>query len=188
MSFLDPRWQSYREHWRASLGLLPLDHPSFQRTSRVWRVTLLPSFHSDVAITVTDLDVGGWLELRVADPALRGYAMTAAGIAGGTTSHATPPSPRVWESTVTAEALERLSRAMPRLPLHSLPPAGRDGITVECEALIHGERFAFDAWCPTLSRAPLHHGFAVGLCTLAWQVIADPAGRAALDATAPYLR
>ncbi len=137
----DPLAQRYLDAWRARCGLHPLDHPTFARVSRVWRVELHPSFHEDVAITVTDIDAGGWIELRVLHPSARSWALHDAGM--GPPLPGDPPAPRVWEATVPADVLEALAAAMPRLPLHSVDQPGRDGMTVQHEALLDGELHAF---------------------------------------------
>jgi hypothetical protein len=181
----DP-WQHYPDAWRARCGLRRLDHPSFEGLSRVWRVELHPTFHDDVAITVTDIDVGGWIELRVLPAAARTWAMHDIGLRA--VLQGEPPTPRVWEAAVTAEALDAVAAAMPRLPLHSVPVEGRDGITVHFEAVLEGTAHAFDAWCPSPRRAPLHYAFLAALCGLAARTFPDPAAQAAVQPLADYLR
>lgn len=179
-------WRRYDEAWRARCGLRPMDHPTFSGVSRVWRVELHPSFHDDVAVTVTDMDTGGFVELRALGATARGWAMSDAGLAPPPAMP--PPAPRVWESTVSADALEALAAQMPRLPLHSLAPGGRDGMNVVGEALVDGAAHRFTAWSPTPRTSPLHHAWVVALCSLAARVIPDPAAQAALHPLAAYLR
>jgi len=185
MSALDP-WQQYPDAWRTLCGLHRLDHPTFEGVSRVWRVELHPSFHDDVAITVTDIDVGGWIELRVLHASARMWAMHAVGLPA--VLQRERPAPKVWEASVTTAALDGLAAVMPRLPLHSLPPQGRDGITVHFGAVLEGIHHAFDAWCPTPQRAPLHYAYLAALCELAVRTFPDPAAQAALHPLAAYLR
>lgn len=180
------RWQRYTALWRELCGLRPLDHTSFSGVSRVWRAAMHPTFHDDVVITLTDVDAGGWIELRVLPAQARTWAMGAAGF--GAPMHGEPPAPRVWEDVLTADALEAVAAAMPRLPLHSLAPAGRDGMTIDHEALVDGAEHRFSSWSPTQSTAPLHHAYIVALCTLAARRFADPAAQAAIQPLASYLR
>ena len=89
---------------------------------------------------------------------------------------------------MTAEALDAVAAAMPRLPLHSVPVEGRDGITVHFEAVLEGATHGFDAWCPSPRRAPLHYAFLAALCGLAARTFPDPAAQAAVQPLADYLR
>lgn len=181
----DP-WQRYTDAWRARCALRPLDHPTFSGVSRVWRVELHPAFHDDVAITVTDVDRGGWIELRGLSHVARAWAMRDAGMHASPQGE--PPRPRVWEGTLSADALESLAAAMPRLPLHTVPVAGRDGITVDHEAVVDGAHHRFSSWCPTPSRAPLHYAYVVALCDLAARTFREPEARAIIHPLAGYLR
>ena len=181
----DP-WQRYAEAWRARCALPPLDHPMFSGVSRVWRAELHPTFHDDVAITVTDIDAGGWIELRSLPLAARSWAMLDAGMSAQ--AQGDPPRPRVWEAVVGADALDALAAAMPRLPLLSVPQGARDGMTVLHEALVYGEHHRFSSWCPSPSRAPLHHAYVVALCALASRSFPDPAAQAVIQPLAQYLR
>lgn len=183
---LNDPWQRYTAVWREICGLRPLDHPSFASVSRVWRAEMHPTFHDDVVITVTDVDAGGWIELRVLPQAARSWALGSAGLSAPV--HGDPPPARVWEDVVPADVLESLAAAMPRLPLHSVPASGRDGMTVHHDALIDGVEHRFSSWCPTPRSAPLHHAYVVALCTLAARRFADPAAQAALHPLAAYLR
>lgn len=182
---IDP-WQRYAEAWRARCGLPPLDHPLFSGVSRVWRAELHPTFHDDLAITVTDIDAGGWIELRAMPLAARAWAMLDAGMSAPV--HGDPPTPRVWEAVLGTDALEALAAAMPRLPLHSVQQGARDGMTVLHEALIHGELHRFSSWSPSPARAPLHHAYVVALCSLAARAFPDPAAQALIHPLASYLR
>lgn len=181
----DP-WQRYTDAWRARCALRPLDHPTFSGVSRVWRVELHPSFHDDVAITVTDVDAGGWIELRALPVAARHWAMRDAGMSAQVQGD--PPVPRVWEATVSADAMDALAAAMPKLPLYSVAPAGRDGMTVDHEALVDGAHHRFSSWSPTPARAPLHYAWVVALCDLAARTLRDPAAQAVIHPLAAYLR
>ncbi len=183
---VDDRWQRYTAAWRALCALRPLDHPSFSDVSRVWRAEIHPAFHDDVAVTVTDVDAGGWIELRVLPAAARAWAMAAAGMTAPMLGEA--PKPRVWECALPADAVDALAASMPRLPLHNVPVAGRDGVTVDHEAVIDGVTHRFSSWCPSPSRAPLHHAYVVSLCGLAARRFTDPAALAALQSVAAYLR
>ncbi len=145
-----------------------------------------PTFHDDVVITLTDIDAGGWIEMRVVPAAVRAWAMAAAGM--GAPVHGEPPAARVWEDAVSAEALDAVAAAMPRLPLHSVNEGGRDGMTVYHEATVDGVTHRFSSWSPTHARAPLHHAYIVALCTLAARRFADPAAQAAVQPIASYLR
>lgn len=172
--------------WRELSGVRPLDHTAFSGVSRVWRAEMHPTFHDDVVITLTDLDAGGWIELRVIPAAVRSWAMGAAGLAAP--SHGDPPSPRVWEDAVSAPVLDAVAASMPRLPLHSVNEGGRDGMTVFHEATVDGATHRFSSWSPSHARAPLHHAYVVALCTLAARRFADPAAQAAIQPLAMYLR
>lgn len=180
----DP-WQRYDEAWRARCGLRPLEHPTFSGVSRVWRATLHPTFHDDLAVTVTDMDAGGFVELRALAQVARTWAMRDAGLPALVAGDA--PVPRVWEAPVSADVLADLAAQMPRLPLHSLP-AGRDGMVVHHEALVDGAVHRFTSWSPTPARAPLHHAWVVALCGLAARTFTDPAAQAAVHPLAAYLR
>ncbi|MDB4929487.1 MAG: hypothetical protein JWM10_1971 [Myxococcaceae bacterium] len=184
----DDRQLRYTAAWRALAGLRPLDHPAFASVARVWRVELHPTFHDDVVITVTDVDAGGWIELRVVPLAARQWAMAEAGY-GVAAPMGPPPAPRVAEATVPADALDALAAAMPRLPLHTAPNGGgRDGIFVDCEALLDGAAHRFAWWAPPPTPSPLHRAYTTSLCALAVARITDPAAVAAVQALAPYFR
>lgn len=187
MATPDDRPTRYRAFVRSALRLHELDHPTFAGMARTWRAVLYPAFHDAVAITLSDLDVGGWIDVRAADKSIQHAAMVSVGWAPPA-GFAPPSPPRVWESTVKGSVLESVLEAMPRLPLHSVPPAGRDGIWIDCFAKIDGELSAFSAWSPTQARAPLHFAYAATLCRVAVLTLTDPAGRAAVDALAGYLR
>jgi len=62
MAFPDDRSFHYRAFIRAAMGLHELDHPTFAGLPRAWRAVFYPSFHDAVAITLSDLDVGGWID------------------------------------------------------------------------------------------------------------------------------
>lgn len=176
-------WQRFEDAWRVRCGLRPLDHPVFSGVSRVWRVALHPAHGADVVITVTDLDAGGFIEVRALAPEGRQWARIDAGLAPWT---ALPEArPQVWEAPLSAEALEGLASQMPRLPLHSEHP-GVDGLTVRHEALVDGAQHRFSSWCPTRARAPLHHAYVWSLCELATRVIPETGG--VLHPLARYLQ
>ena len=179
-------WQRYDEAWRALCGLRPLDHPTFASVSRVWRAEMHPAFHDDVAVTVLDIDAGGWIELRVMPAAARNWAMAAAGLAP--VVHGDAPVARVWEETVSSDAIDALVAALPRLPLPSAPATGRDGMTVFHETLTDGVIQRVSSWSPTPSRAPSHFAFVAALFTLATKRIADPAAQSAIQSLGAYLR
>lgn len=181
----DP-WQRYTDAWRARCALRPMDHPTFSGVSRVWRVELHPAFHDDVAITVTDVDAGGWIELRALPLSARAWAMRDAGMSAAVQGD--PPQPRVWEATVSADAMEALAAAMPKLPLYTVSHGERDGMTVIHEALVDGAHHRFSSWCPSPARAPLHHAWVVALCALAARSFLDPAAQAVIHPLAAYLR
>ena len=182
----DDRQLRYTAAWRARAGLRPLDHPAFAGVARVWRVALHPTFHDDVVITVTDMDAGGFVELRVVPLAARQWAMAEAGYGVARPTGDAPP-PRVIEATVPADALDALASAMPRLPLHSVPGGGRDGMFIDCEALVDGATHRFSWWVPSHHPSPLHHAFTTSLCALAIARVSDPAA-AAVQGLAPYFR
>lgn len=178
-------WQRFLEAWRARCGLRPLDHPIFSGVGRVWRVEMHPAFHDDVAVTVTEMSSGGFIELRALGREAHAWATLDA---GGQAQPAGPaPAPRVWEAPVTTEQVEALAARMPRLPLHSLP-IGIDGMIVLHEALLDGAPLRFWSWSPTLARAPLHREYVVALCELAASALREPAAQAALHPLAAYLR
>lgn len=187
MTLPDDRPLRFRAFVRAAMGLHELDHPTFAALPRVWRAVFYPSFHDAVAITLSDLDVGGWVDVRAADRTVLDAAMVSVGWAQPA-GFAAPSPPRVWEATVKEAVLESVTAAMPRLPLHSVPMAGRDGIWIDYFARVDGQPSAFSAWCPTVARAPLHHAYAVTLCQVAVQTVADPSAHAAVNALAQYLR
>jgi hypothetical protein len=184
---IDDRQLRYAAAWRALVGLRPLDHPAFANVARVWRVELHPTFHDDVVITVTDVDAGGWVELLVVPLAARQWAMAEAGY-GVAAPMGRPPPPRVAEATVPADALDALAAGMPRLPLHSVPDAGRPGIFVDCSALVDGAAHRFSWWAPPPAPSPLHHAYTTALCALAAARISDAVAVAAVQALAPYFR
>ena len=183
---MNDTWQRYTATWRALAGVRPLDHPAFSSVSRVWRAEMHPAFHDDVVITLTDVDAGGWIELRVVSARARAWAMVAAGMSAPV--HGEPPPPRVWEAAVKLDALEAVAASMPRLPLHSVSATGRDGMVVDHEAIIDGATHRFTSWSPTHATAPLHHAYVVALCTLAARCFTDPEARAAVQPLALYLR
>lgn len=175
--------QRFADAWRARCGVRPLDHPTFSGVSRVWRAELHPSHDADVVITVTDLDAGGFIEVRALDPTGRQWAGIDAGLAPWT---ALPEvRPRVWEAPLTADALEALAARMPRLPLHSYGPGG-GGMSVHHEALVDGAHHRFASWSPTPARSPLHHAYVFALCELAARTIPDAAS--VIHPLAAYLR
>ena len=183
----DDRQLRYTAAWRALAGLRPLDHPAYAGVARVWRVEMHPTFHDDVVITVTDVDAGGWIELRVVPQAARQWAMAEAGY-GVARPPGDPPAPRVTEVTVPADALDALAAAMPRLPLHSVPGSGRDGMFVDCQAVLDGAEHRFSWWVPSPTPSPLHHAFTTSLCALALARVTDATTAAAVQALAPYFR
>jgi hypothetical protein len=183
----DDRQLRYTAAWRALAGLRPLAHPAFAGVARVWRVELHPTFLDDVVITVTDVDAGGWVELRVVPMAARQWAMAEAGYGVAAPMGKAPP-PRVAEATVPADALEALAAGMPRLPLHTVPNNGRDGMFVDCEALLDGAAHRFAWWAPPPTPSPLHRAFTTSLCALAVARVTDPVAAAAVQALAPYFR
>ncbi len=183
---LNDTWQRYTAAWRALAGVRPLDHPTFSGVSRMWRAEMHPTFHDDVVITLTDVDAGGWIELRVVPAKARAWAMATAGI--GAPVLGEPPAARVWEDAVKLDALEAAAASMPRLPLHSVAAMGRDGMVVDHEAIIDGATHRFTSWSPTPARAPLHYAYVVALCTLAARRFADPDAQAAVHVLAGYLR
>jgi hypothetical protein len=177
--------QRFNEAWRARSGLKDLDHPTFSGVSRVWRAVLHPTFHDDVSVTVTELDRGGFIELRVVPADARTLSMLDAGLRAG--GRPPEPAPTVWEAALPSPALEALAAQMPRLPLHATS-VGRDGMTVDHEALVDGATLRFSSWSPTPASAPLHHAYVVALCTLAARTFTDPAAQAAVQPLAGYLR
>lgn len=179
---MDPA-QRFADAWRARCGVRPLDHPTFSGVSRVWRAELHPAFDADVVITVTDLDAGGFIEVRALALAGRQWASVDAGQAPW--SSLPEVRPQVWEGSLSAEAMESLTARMPRLPLHSYGP-GVDGMTVHHEALVDGAHHRFASWSPTPSRAPLHHAYVYALCDLAARSL--PEAASAIHPLARYLR
>lgn len=180
---MDPA-QRFADAWRARCGLRPLDHPTFSGVSSVWRVELHPAQGDDVAITVSDLDAGGFVEVRALDRAGRDHAMIDAGLAPWTRP-LPEVHPRVWEAAVTADALRAMQSRLPRLPLHSEAP-GADGMVVHHEARVEGVHHRFASWSPSPVRAPLHYAFVLALCDLA--VRATPESGAVIHPLARYLR
>lgn len=183
----DERQHRYTAAWRALAAVRPLDHPAYAGVARVWRVELHPTFHDDVVITVTDIDAGGWIELRVVSQATRQWAMAEAGY-GVARPLGDAPASKVTEVTASAEALEALADAMPRLPLHSVPGSGRDGMFVDCQAVLDGAEHRFSWWTPSPTPSPLHRAFTTSLCTLALSRVSDPAAVAAVQCLAAYFR
>lgn len=169
------------------MGLKPLDHPLFATVARVWRVTLHPSFHDDVAVTVTDIDAGGWIELRVLPASARAFAMAAAGYAVSA-PFGSPPKPVVFETTLSADVLERFAASMPPRPLPPTMTGGRDGVNVDHETLADNAIERAWSWSPTPQRAPAHYAFVRSMCVLALERFADPAAQTALRAIEGYLR
>lgn len=187
MNPFDAQQQRFDHDWRELMGLHPLDHPLFAGVSRVWRVTLHPSFHDDLAITVTDIDAGGWLELRVLPSAARTWAMASAGYAVAA-PFGPPPKPALFETTLNADALERFAASMPPRPLPAWFQAGRDGVNVDHESLANGTIERAWSWSPSPQRAPAHYHFVRAMCVLALERFTDPAAQHAVRAIETYLR
>lgn len=151
----------------------------------MWRVVMHPTFHDDVAVTVTDLDAGGWIELRVVPAAARAWAMATAGL--GPWMQGAPPSPRAVEAVLSAAQIDSVAASMPAYPFFDVPIGGRDGMTVEHEALVGAEVFRNRSWSPGPRSATVHHRQLVALCTLAAQTVADATLLTPLHAVAGYL-
>ena len=84
----------------------------------------------------------------------------------GTNTVTVPPMSRL------ALLLDALAAGMPRLPLHSVPDAGRPGVFVDCSALVDGAAHRFSWWVPPPAPSPLHHAYTTSLCALAASRIA----------------
>ncbi|MEI8256838.1 MAG: hypothetical protein WCJ30_14280 [Deltaproteobacteria bacterium] len=187
MNPLDERQRRYDEAWRELIGLRGLDHATFSGVTRVWRVVMHPTFHDDVAITVTDVDAGGWIELRVLSANARAWAMSAVGYQVPMPL-GSPPQPTVWETTLSAAAVEALAASIPALPLPPAAMSGVDGIHVDLEGQIDGRVHRAWCWSPSPRREPAHYAFVRVLCMIASQQFADPAAQTAIRALEPYFR
>ncbi|MBL8604702.1 MAG: hypothetical protein JNK72_22440 [Myxococcales bacterium] len=169
-----------------AMGLVALEHSRFERVDAVWRAVFFPAFHDVVAVTLSDIGVGGWVEVRAADLSLREATLAAAGMRPPVS---TPPAaPGVWEATVKAAMSDAALAAMPNLPLHSVPVRGRDGVWIAYEAKVGQTVSRFSAWSPNPREAPLHYAIASTLCQVAVACVGDPVGQRVLHAIAPYLR
>lgn len=174
-------WWRWERAWRARAGVRPLDHPDLARAARVWRLVVHPEMSRDVVVTAVETPSGGRVELRAIAHSARDHADHDLG--HPVPPAACPPTPRVWEASVSSDALETLAAQWPPLPPSADVPARWHGTTLVAESRLGGELRRRVTWRASAEGPASHDARSLALFALARGLFPDPDPQAALDPT-----